>query len=102
VPVVRVLVLALALLHATGVSDAFEVACEDTCAEGEDCGDEGCAPICPTCQCAPCPAGVAIQAPGVVAPVQQHPTTAAFHEVDDAIGGPDPREILHVPISLRV
>jgi hypothetical protein len=102
VPLVRVLVLVFALLHATGLSDAMEAACAEDCADGDDCGDEGCAPICPTCHCAPCPAGVATSAMAAVLPVPTAPTVAAFHDVDDVVNSPDPREILHVPITLRV
>lgn len=101
-PWLRILVLAFALLHATGVSDAMEVNCDESCEDGDDCGDEGCAPICPTCACAPCPAGMAL-APGTsLVPARMHPTLATFHVVERAVPSPDPHEILRVPIALHV
>lgn len=101
-PFLRVLVLAFALLQATGLSDAMEATCAEDCADGDDCGDEGCAPICPSCHCAPCPAGVATPVVAAVLPPRTAPTVAAFHDVDDAVSTPDPREILRVPITLHV
>lgn len=102
VPWLRVLVLAMALLHATGLTDAMEVACDESCADGEDCGDEGCAPICPTCQCAPCPTGIPLADGAAVFPARVDPTMATFQVVERVVPNPDPLEILRVPILPRV
>jgi hypothetical protein len=102
VPFLRVLVLAFALMHATGLSDALEVACVDECADAADCDDEGCPPICPTCECAPCPPGIPMQARVEAVAVEATPMEATFASIADVASSPDPREILHVPIALRV
>lgn len=91
----RVLVLVCAFAHASGLSDALTVACGDDCAE-RDC-DAGCPPICPTCHCAPCP--VAITAAGVAIALAAPPARVpAPPAATDAPSGPDPGEILRVPI----
>ena len=99
--VLRVVVLAFALVHAVGLSDAMEVACDEAgdCAE-EDCED-GCPPICPSCHCARCPVSVAPEAAALDLPGAP-PRAAAFPEIAAGVAGPDPREILHVPIARRV
>jgi hypothetical protein len=99
VPFLRVLVLAFALAHASGLSDALEVACGDACAE-QDC-DDGCPPMCPTCQCAPCPTAVTVAATAFPAR-RPDPVPAPFLDIDRVPSIPDPGEILRVPISRLV
>jgi hypothetical protein len=97
VPWLRILVLAFALLHATGASDAIEAVCGDACKE--DCGDdEGCPPLCVTCHAAHCPSGV-VAARVAIEPPPPRTTAATFEATDDAAPSPDPRDILHVPIA---
>ena len=99
-PFLRVLILAFALVHATGLSDALDVACAGECAE-DDCDDGGCPPLCATCQCARCPAGVPIGIGGVDAPKPEL-VLAIFPDTERAPSSPDPGEILRVPILLLV
>jgi len=99
VPLLRVLVLAFALAHATGLSDALEAACADECTE-KDC-DGACPPLCPACHCVRCPIGIALPAIALDVPrSQQMPTRVV--DTERVPSSPDPREILHVPIALRV
>jgi len=97
VPLVRILVLAIALAHASGVADlVLEVACEEACEEG-DCED--CPPACPTCHCPTrCPVGVASEAVHVVAP-EPRVTRPVLADRDRVPATPDPNEILRVPIA---
>jgi len=96
VPLLRVLVLALALAQATGLADAvLRSACEECCDE-DDCDDRG-VPQCPSCQCTSrCPAGVPVTAM-VVEPPATGAAPAEFADRSRAPSSPDPREILHVP-----
>lgn len=98
---VRILVLAIALVHAMGIADALELPCAEECADGDDCGDD-CAPTCPTCQCTRAPAGVAAVAESAAFPLRGPPVAAGFRDVDRVVSSPDPREILHVPIARLV
>ena len=100
-PLIRILVLAFALAHATGVLDAFEAACAEDCDEGDRCAD-GCAPMCATCQCTRCPTVAPVEAVAMTPAVRAPARAAAFADVERAVASPDPREILHVPIALRV
>jgi hypothetical protein len=96
VPLVRILVLALALTHVVGLAD---LVMDDACAEA--CTDDGCGKDCLpglACRCH-CPS--AMPAVGelhqavvdVAAPREMN----AFPEDQRMHGSPDPREILHVP-----
>jgi len=100
VPLLRILVLAFALAHASGLSDALELACPEVCDDG-DCEDGACPPLCPSCHGVRCPAGVAT-AVVTVEPNRPPPAAAGFAEVVGAVSSPDPREILRVPIALPV
>jgi hypothetical protein len=99
VPLLRILVLAIALAHATGLTDLMiEAACGADCDE-PDCRGS-CPPACPTCHCAPrCPVGVTKDIV-VLAPATPAPVTISFRDAEAAPSSPDPREILHVPIDL--
>lgn len=100
-PVLRILVLAFALAHASGLTDAMKAACTDECDEGTGCGD-GCAPLCATCQCARCPTVVAPEVTATAPALRPPPIRAGYADVERAVSNPDPREILRVPIALRV
>lgn len=101
----RLLVLLFALAHATGLSDAVEVACGDDCEEqaaagGEEAGacDDGCPPICAACSCARCP--VASAAVAVIAePVAPPAARVSFVEADRMPPSRDVDEILRPPIG---
>jgi hypothetical protein len=97
VPLLRILVLALALAQATGLTQVLEVACDDVCAD-ED-GDEGCPPVCVSCKCAPSTVGIATAPATVSTPMELAPPTV-FARVGIGAPSPDPREILRVPIAL--
>jgi hypothetical protein len=98
VPLLRVLVLALALGQAIGISDFVDVACAEDCGE-QDCDDGACPPICPSCHCATrLPVQVASSAASIDPP-RPSASSAIFLAPDDAPPSPDPWEILHVPIA---
>jgi hypothetical protein len=94
-----VLVLVLALAHATGLVELVRrQACEAEC-RGDGC-DEDCTPgsDSPSCPCH-CPGQQTHVAP-LIAAVAIAPATQAAPPVDRGDGlhaSPDPREILHVP-----
>ena len=102
VPLLRALVLAVVLGHATGLAGALERLCAGDCAD--DCGerdrgcDDGtCPPVCASCQCARAPTMIATVPAAIVAPLPI--AVRATHGADAAPpASPDPREILHVPI----
>jgi hypothetical protein len=96
---VRVLLLILALLQATGVAEAMRrQACE------AECRDDGCDNDCtpgsegPACPCH-CPSMPTHAAPVVIMTDAPLPTAAppVRATADRAHGSPDPREIAHVP-----
>jgi len=101
VPWLRVLVLAFALVHATGVTErVLETVCGDDCEE-RDCRG-ACPPVCPTCHClARAPASLAAPVAVLAAPPRRLLRVAPA-SVGDAPASPDPREILHVPIARAV
>jgi hypothetical protein len=99
VPLVRILVLALALTHMVGLAD---LVLADAC--GEACRDDGCASDCAPdvpCHCH-CPSAMpAITVAQAVEKIRTpEPAEPSFDE-QDIHASPDPREILHVP-KLRV
>jgi hypothetical protein len=102
----RLLVLLFAFAHATGLSDAVEVAFGDDCeeeaaaGEGADGCDDGCPPICASCSCARCPVASASVAVVVIDPVLPAPARATFVEAGQMPSSRDVDEILRVPISL--
>jgi hypothetical protein len=96
VPWLRILVLAFALAHATGLSDLIEVACDDDCAE-QSC-DDGCPPICPTCHCVRCPTGITSSSGADLSP-RPPPVSLSSHRSERTPASPEPSEILRVPIA---
>jgi hypothetical protein len=94
----RVLLLVLALTHATGLAEVMRrMACE------VECRDDGCDNDCvpgdaPSCPCH-CPGMQSQLPPAVVAVVIAPATQAAvpFDSDDGLHQSPDPREIAHVP-----
>lgn len=96
-PWLRVLVLAFAFAHATGLSDAIEVACDEACEEEGAC-DDGCPPICASCSCARCPVATAVTST-VMAPVRPPLARVVFADVAGMPASPDRLGILRVPIA---
>jgi hypothetical protein len=99
VTVPRALLLALALLQATGVAEAMRRAvCEIECRD-DGCEDD-CSPVdsAPTCHCHS-PGTPSLPAPVVAvatrAPLPVHAVT--FDRRERTHANPDPHEILHVP-----
>ncbi|HEY0992462.1 MAG TPA: hypothetical protein VGD80_35660 [Kofleriaceae bacterium] len=95
----RVMLLALALLHATGLAEVMRrQACEVECRNdgcGSDCTPENDSPSCP-CHCP----GMQTQVAAPLATVAIAPATQAAPPFDSDDGiheSPDPREISHVP-----
>lgn len=97
-PFLRVLVLAFALAHATGVLDALAVPCVEECDDRGAC-DEACTPMCATCQCGRCPTAVTADPTAEPPPFGPPPILVALVDLDQALASPDPREILRVPIA---
>lgn len=95
----RALLLVLAMLHATGMTEAMRrQACEAEC-RNDGCDDD-CMPgnDSPSCPCH-CP-GLQTQVPPAVAAITLAPATQATPPFDSDDGlhqSPDPREISHVP-----
>lgn len=94
----RFVILLLAFAHATGLQDIVEVACDQSCEEGEAGCDEGCPPICASCHCARCPVASAPVA-GVTAPVMPAVARLAFAEGERMPASRNVDEILRVPIA---
>ena len=99
----RALLLALALLQAVGITDYLRrAACEQEC-KRDGCDDQ--VPgDCSTCLChapsMPSQTSPAIVAVDVAPPIVTH--RVMFAEPVDLRASPDPREILHVPRTVRV
>ena len=96
----RVLVLVLALLHATGITEVMRRAsCEEECKRDgcdNDCTPGGGAPSC-LCHCPTTPtAAPPVVAVQTIAPPTQA-TTITFERAERRHRSPDPREIAHVP-----
>jgi len=96
----RALLLVLAMLHATGVTELVRRA---TC--DEECKRDGCDNDCtpgsesPNCVCH-CPSTPTATPPSVAAHVIEPPTQPSaitFERSERRHRAPDPREILHVP-----
>ncbi|MBK7076044.1 MAG: hypothetical protein IPH44_27490 [Myxococcales bacterium] len=96
-PLVRLLLVVLALVSASGLSEAIEVACGDACV-GEPCDDGDCPPVCPGCACARLPVAVTTTPTPVAAapPIDQRVLTFAPESEPST---PEPQEILRVPIA---
>jgi hypothetical protein len=100
VSVPRALLLVLALLHATGITEVMRRAtCEEECKRDgcdDDCTPGQEAPRC-LCHCPSAPTAtppaVAVQTIGL--PVQA--TAITFERAEQRYPSPDPREISHVP-----
>jgi hypothetical protein len=99
VTVSRVLLLVLALLHATGFDEVVRRAiCE------EECRSDGCNNDCtpgdaPSCLCH-CPSTPTATAPAIAVqamPPASQATAIIFERTDPLLSSPDPREIWHVP-----
>ena len=95
----RALLLVLALLHATGMTELMRWrVCEAECRDGgchDDCTPASDSPSCP-CHCPGLQTRVPPQAV-VVAPPPASQAAPAFDRADRVHASPDPREILHVP-----
>lgn len=95
-PLFRILALAL-LLQLVGIGEYVAVACGDDCAEQDCDDDQGCAPVCPTCHCAP-RAPLATESPTVMVALVD---LAVEIVITPALGvprtSPDPRELLRPP-----
>jgi hypothetical protein len=94
-----VLLLVLALVHATGMADVMRrQACEAECRNNgckDDCTPENDAPSCP-CHCP----SLQTHVPARIEAVTLVPATQAaplFHSGGEIHQSPDPREISHVP-----
>jgi hypothetical protein len=96
----RGLLLALALLQATGLAEVMRRAiceqecerdgCDDDCTPGDD------PPACP-CHCPSAPTALPpLMAVATIAPPTQS-ASVTFLAIDQLHASPDPREILHVP-----
>jgi hypothetical protein len=94
-PLVRVLVLALALSHVVGIADfVFDDACEQAC-QDDDCGKD-CMPG-TSCRCH-CPSAMpAIGGTEVAATVETPHSVALTRAEQRDHANPDPLEILRVP-----
>jgi hypothetical protein len=99
VTVPRVLLLVLALLHATGLDEVIRRACCEQECKSDGCENDctpgdaaSCLCHCPTTPTATPPA-VAVQ---TIAPATRS-TALTFDRADRRIPSPDPREISHVP-----
>jgi hypothetical protein len=103
VSIPRALLLALALLQAVGIADYMRrVACEQEC-KSDGCGDEApCDGSTCACHCPGVPSTTAPALAAIDATPPKISAAMAFLEHDDLRGSPDPREILHVPRSVRV
>ena len=99
-PLLRILALAFALAHATGLTEAvMRTVCDEAC-EDADCKD-GCPPLCPQCHCS-ARSLTAVRAEAVAAPPP--PTVARLDaptRSDRLPPSADPGEILRVPIAPR-
>lgn len=99
----RALLLALALMQAVGITDYLRrAACEAEC-QRDGCDDQG------PCDCSTClchaPSMPSLTSPAIVAVDVVPPSVTArvmFAEPEDLRASPDPREILHVPRTVRV
>jgi hypothetical protein len=105
VTVPRVLLLVLALLHATGIDEVMRRACCEAGCERNGCEND-CPPgdVGPGCPCH-CPSAPTATPPAVVVQPIQPPdrsTPITFEHTDRPHPSPDPREILHVPRSSPV
>jgi len=95
VPLLRMLVLALALTHMVGLAEMLlGDACDEMCRDDECATD--CVPDVP-CHCH-CPSAMAaISAVVIVEKIRTPMLCEACTEEQQAHVSPDPREILHVP-----
>jgi hypothetical protein len=94
----RLLVLLFAFAHATGLPDVVEVACDDSCEEGEAGCEEGCPPICVSCHCARCPVASAPPS-AAMDPLRRAADRLMFAESERMPASRHVDEILRVPIA---
>ena len=98
VPLARIIVLALALTHAVGLTEqVMRATCEQLCR------DDGCGDDCTPCEPSACRCHGSATTPllditnQVIAKVETPIAVAPCERTRRAHASPDPREILHVP-----
>lgn len=96
-PFLRLLLILLALISASGLGEVIEASCGDTCA-GEPCDDGDCPPVCPSCACARLPVAVTAVPPTSAPRPAVDPRTLTFAPESEP-NAPEPQEILRVPID---
>ncbi|MBK9037411.1 MAG: hypothetical protein IPL61_40240 [Myxococcales bacterium] len=96
-PLLRLLLVVLALVNLGGLASAVEASCDGACAD-EPCDDGACPPLCASCACARLPIAASTAPATAVAPPPIDLRTLTF-PTESEPSAPEPQEILRVPIT---